>query len=86
MLDLPLIQLIIFNIMTLVGLILLIYIKPYTDTKLYRLEVFNESMILILSDMAFIFTDIVPNPTLKNQSAWFFVSFMFMCVMINLLI
>lgn len=75
----------IFNIITLIGLVLLIFIKPYNDTKLYRLEVFNESMILLLSDLAFLFSDIESNPFTKNQAAWAFISFLILSILVNLL-
>ena len=40
----------------------LVHFKPFEDSIIQKLEVFNEAMCILVIDILFCFTDVVPDP------------------------
>jgi hypothetical protein len=67
----------------------LIYYRPLEDQKQMRIEIFNESMVVLASQTLFVFTDFQSSgfdPQGKYLFGWYFTGIILVTVLVNTLI
>lgn len=61
----------------------LISVKPFTEAYLNRMEIFNESTLLVSSYFMFLFTDFVDDVRLRATLGWVYIGIIGVMIGVN---
>ena len=64
----------------------IVWIKPFEETFMNNLEIFNEICILIVSLHLYLFTFFVPDPTIQYSVGWSIVIFTILNILVNMMV
>lgn len=65
-------------------LIFYFYVKPIESSETKFLQAFNDICLLVCFDFAFIFTDFVPEASIRYTAGWCFLSIVCLNIAVNL--
>ena len=79
-------QILLFNMCSLTNLILLLVLKPYKSKTLNYVEVLNEAIVLLMSDLYLCFDEIISDPEVEELMGWVFIGVIGLAALVNILI
>lgn len=84
--DLVIVQLIVMNIGSYTIILYTLLVKPYKQDYMNNLELANETIILFLTYMLWVFSDNQGSARVKNNLGWIYCFFIFICLLINIFV